>query len=53
MGHKLGKLLDARSLGQYDKKLMNCIRNRYNQVPHLTRDTTWESDKKEMTLHTQ
>ena len=21
------------------------IRNRYNQVPHLTHDTTWESDK--------
>ena len=20
------------------------IRNRYNQVPHLTQDTTWESD---------
>ena len=21
------------------------IRNEYNQVPHLTQDTTWESDK--------
>ena len=21
------------------------IRNQYNQVPHLTQDTTWESDK--------
>ena len=21
------------------------IRNRYNQVPHLTQDTTWKSDK--------
>ena len=21
------------------------IMNRYNQVPHLTQDTTWESDK--------
>ena len=21
------------------------IRNRYNQVPHLTQDTTWESNK--------
>ena len=21
------------------------IRNRYNQVPHLTQDTKWESDK--------
>ena len=25
------------------KKAM--IRNRYNQVPHLTQDTAWESDK--------
>ena len=25
------------------KKAMT--RNRYNQVPHLTQDTTWESDK--------
>ena len=22
------------------------IRNRYNQAPHPTQDTTWESDKK-------
>ena len=22
------------------------IRNRYNQVPHLTQDSTWESEKK-------
>ena len=22
------------------------IRNRYNQLPHLAQDTTWESDKK-------
>ena len=22
------------------------IKNRYNQVPHLTQDTTWENDKK-------
>ena len=21
------------------------IRNQYNEVPHLTQDTTWESDK--------
>ena len=21
------------------------VMNRYNQVPHLTKDTTWESDK--------
>ena len=24
---------------------MTKIRNRYNQVSHLTQDTTWESDK--------
>ena len=29
------------------------IRNRYNQVPHLTRDTIWESDKthRNITVH--
>ena len=27
------------------------IRNRYNQLPHLTQDTKWESDKK--TPHTR
>ena len=28
-------------------KVSKCakIRNRYNQVPHLTQDTDWESDK--------
>ena len=30
----------------YKVRKMAKIRNRYNQVPHLTRDTTWESDKK-------
>ena len=24
------------------------IRNRYNQVPHMTQDTTWESDKTQL-----
>ena len=27
--------------------------NRYNQVPHLTRDTNWESDKNTRKHHTQ
>ena len=27
--------------------------NRYNQAPHLTQDTTWESDKNIIKLHTQ
>ena len=29
------------------------IRNRYNQVPHLTQDTTWESDKNTRKHHLQ
>ena len=29
------------------------IRNQYNQVPHLTQDTTWESDKTTMRNHKQ
>ena len=29
------------------------IRNLYNQVPHLTQDTTWESDKNTRKHHTQ
>ena len=27
------------------------IRNRYNQVPHLTQDTTWGSDKSRTIKH--
>ena len=29
------------------------IRNRYNQVPHLTQDTVWESDRKTRKHHIQ
>ena len=29
------------------------IRNRYNQVPHLTQDTTWESDRNIIKYHKQ
>ena len=29
------------------------IRNRYIQVPHLTQDTTWESDKSIIKHHKQ
>ena len=29
------------------------IRNRYNQVPHLTQDITWESDKNTIKHHKQ
>ena len=43
----------------YDKALMfnmfkvrkvAKIRNRYNQAPHLTTDTTWESDKTQLNI---
>ena len=27
------------------------IRNQYNQVPHLTQDTTWDSDKNTIKHH--
>ena len=29
------------------------IRNQYNQVPHLTKDTIWESDKSSRKHHIQ
>ena len=29
------------------------IRSRYNQIPHPTQDTTWESDKNTGKRHTQ
>ena len=29
------------------------IRNRYNQLPHLTQDTTWERDKDTIKHHKQ
>ena len=29
------------------------IKNRHNQAPHLTRDTTWESDKNTIKHHIQ
>ena len=29
------------------------VRKRYNQVPHLTQDTTWESNKKYNKHHQQ
>ena len=29
------------------------IRNQYNQVPHLTQDTIWESDKNTIKHHKQ
>ena len=41
-----------------ENKLINVknkakIRNRYYQVPHLTRDTIWESDENIRKHHTQ
>ena len=29
------------------------IRNRYNQLPHLSQDTTWESDENTRKHHIQ
>ena len=39
----------------YSKKVRKTakIRNQYNQVPHLTQDTTWESDKITIRRHKQ
>ena len=39
---------------EYDKvRKKKKIRNRYNQVPHLTQDTVWESDKNVRKHHIQ
>ena len=32
----------------YKERKVAKIRNRYNQVPHLTQDTTWASDKTQL-----
>ena len=37
------------SLGSKVRKAAK-IRNRYNQVPHLTQVTTWESDKVQLNI---
>ena len=41
-------MLDLLKLVHMGKKVCKTakIRNRYNQVPHLIKDTLWESDKK-------
>ena len=36
-----------------DKTKVAKIRNRYNQVPYLTQNTTWESDKNTIKYHKQ
>ena len=41
------------SVGKIKEKSLAKIRNRYNQVPHLTRETIWESDKNTRKHHTQ
>ena len=38
---------------QFKVKKNAKIRNQYNQVPHLTRDTIWESDKNARNHHAQ
>ena len=42
-----------RHQGDNKSKKKAKIRNRYNQVQHLTRDTLWESDKNTRKHHTQ
>ena len=37
-------LMQPKELNFKIRKLAK-IRNQYNQVPHLTKNTTWESDK--------
>ena len=41
--------------GELNKKVSKKakIRNRYNQVPHLTQDTTWKSDINTIKHHKQ
>ena len=45
-------LLDENGVVACMEKVRNVakIRNRYNQVPHLTRHTTWESDKTQLNI---
>ena len=38
---------------QFKERKAAQIRTRYNQVLHLTQDTTWESDKNTIKLHNQ
>ena len=40
-------------MSTYVSKQEAKIRNRYNQVPHLTQNTTWESDKITIKHHIQ
>ena len=42
--HYMGKILNSHVSNKVRKAAK--IRNRYNQIPHLTQDTTWESDNK-------
>ena len=42
---KLFKPMSNLQSPKYKVRKAAKIRNRYNQVPHLTQDTTWESDK--------
>ena len=38
-------LIEPKYMYVYKVRKAAKFRNRYNQVPHLTQDTTWESDK--------
>ena len=53
---KLGKISFCdKGEGEQERELLKVrkrakIRNRYNQIPHLTRDNVWESDKTQETI---
>ena len=48
--HLPDKLYHGRESGTDKVKKGAKIRNRYNQVLHLTKDTTWESDKTQLNI---
>ena len=48
--HQPDKLYHGRESGTDKVKKGAKIRNRYNQVLHLTKDTTWESDKTQLNI---
>ena len=52
---RMGGLMRTYSMHLIISKVRNAakIRNRYNQAPHLTQDTTWENAKNTIKNHRQ
>ena len=46
LNHHINEILEEYKNNDQSKEAK--IRNRFNQIPHLTQDTTWESDKNTM-----